>query len=131
VRGRDVAADEVPDLLADLVDKSLLLQEEHLGVGRYRLLETLRQFGQEKLSDSGERELLQRRHRDWYQGLAEQAAREWFGPQQVSWFNHLHLERANLRAALDYCLSEPGEAEAGVRMASVLLQPFWLAELGL
>src|SRR5258708_21942438 len=54
--GGDVAADEVPDLLADLVDKSLLLQEEHLGVGRYRLLETLRQFGQEKLSDSGERE---------------------------------------------------------------------------
>ncbi|MBV9383926.1 MAG: LuxR family transcriptional regulator, partial [Streptosporangiaceae bacterium] len=124
--GEGISADELPDLLADLVDKSLLLRHEHLGEGRYRLLETLRQFGQEKLSEYGQRELMLSRHRDWYQRLAEQALAEWFGPRQVSWFNRLRLERANLRAALEYCLSEPGEAETGLRMASVLLRPFWL-----
>ncbi|WP_205315244.1 ATP-binding protein [Nonomuraea lactucae] len=125
--GEGIEREEVLDLLDALLDKSLLLREVHGGLVRYRMLETIREFGRLHLSGPEERRALQRRHRDWYRGLVDRAAAEWFGPDQVAWFTRLRLENAHLRAAMDFCLREPGEAEIGLRMATDLLRPHWLA----
>ncbi|GIH49096.1 LuxR family transcriptional regulator [Microbispora rosea subsp. rosea] len=125
--GDGIERDDVLDLLDALLDKSLLLREEHGGAVRYRMLDTLREFGRKRLSGPAERRSLQRRHRDHYFLLARQADAEWFGPDQFSWLRRLNLEQANLRAAMDFCLQEPCEAETGLRMALCLTDPCWLA----
>ncbi|GDY31233.1 hypothetical protein GTS_28660 [Gandjariella thermophila] len=116
----------VLDLLGELIGKSVLIRDEYEGQVRYRLLDTVRQFGLERLRSTGEEPTLRRRHRDWYLRLAEQGDAEWFGPRQVAWFTRLRREHANLRAALSYCLSTPVEARSGLRMATTLWF-YWLA----
>jgi non-specific serine/threonine protein kinase len=112
-----LAAEQVLELLAALADKSVLIAE-HLDAGvRYRLPETLREFGQERLQESGEYTVLRRWHRDWYEQLAAQADTGWLSPQMTEWAARLFREHANVRAAQDFCQTEPGEAEAGLRIA--------------
>ncbi len=125
--GGQVVREQVVDLLNELVDKSLLSREEHDGRVRYRMLETLRQFGAEQLTDDAERAALRRRHRDWYLRLTERAALAWFGPDQAAWSAQLRLEHSNLRSALEFSAEEPGEAETGLNMATLLIEPHWLA----
>jgi predicted ATPase/DNA-binding CsgD family transcriptional regulator len=114
-----LAAKEVLELLAALADKSILLADygEH-GV-RYRLTETLREHGQERLQQAGEYTALRRRHRDWHEQLARQADTGWHGPRAADLAARLSREHANVRVAQDFCLAEPGEAEAqaGLRIA--------------
>ncbi|GII53761.1 LuxR family transcriptional regulator [Planotetraspora thailandica] len=126
--GGDVGRDDVLDLVDALVDASMVLREEHDGAVRYRVLETLREFALARLGgvDSEECGMLARRHRDWYGTLVRQAAGDWFGPRQVAWFFRLRLEEANLMAALESCLREPGEAETGLRLAFDLYRTHWL-----
>ena len=70
------------ELLAALADKSILIAEHgEQGVARYRLPETLREFGQERLQQSGEYTALRRRHRDWHEQLARRADTGWLSPQ--------------------------------------------------
>ncbi|GAA4557139.1 LuxR family transcriptional regulator [Planotetraspora kaengkrachanensis] len=122
--GDGIEGEDVLDLIDGLLDKSLLQREEHDRQVRYRMLETLREFGRQRLG-ADERRALLRRHRDRYRLLVDQAVAEWFGPRQVSWFTRLRLERAHLRAALEFCLQEPGEAEAGLHIATLLYETHW------
>ncbi|MFE3455754.1 ATP-binding protein [Nonomuraea sp. NPDC059194] len=124
--GDGIAREEVLDLVAGLVDKSILSREEHSPAVRYRLLETIRQYGRERLVASGQEAALRRRHRDHYRGLAAEAYAQRFGPTQVAWLTRLDLEHANLRAALEYCFTEPAEARTGLDMAADLLY-HWVA----
>ncbi len=124
--GDGIAREDVIDLVIGLVEKSVLVCEEHSPVVRYRLLETIRQYGLERLRDSGDEERLRRRHRDWYRDLAIRADQEWFGPGQVEWFARMRGEHGNLRTALDYCLTRPGEAQAGSAIATSL-RSYWIA----
>ena len=113
-----LAAEEVLELLAALVDKSILIAEHsQCGVARYRLPGTLREFGQERLRQDGEYTTLRRRHRDWHEQLAARADTGSLSPQTAELLARLFRERANVRAAQDFCQAEPGEAEAGLRMA--------------
>ena len=117
---RVCATDAVPrgmilDLTDALVAKSILVGDSSGPRTRYRMLDTLREYGQRGHPDPGERLAARRRHRDWYSSLA--ARQDWLGPHQVQWVDALRAEHLNLRAALEYCLSEPGEAEAGLRLA--------------
>jgi predicted ATPase/DNA-binding CsgD family transcriptional regulator len=113
-----LAAEQVLGLLAALADKSVLIAEHgHGGVARYRLPETLREFGQERLHECGESTVLRRRHRDWHEQLAARADTGWLSPQIAEWEARLFREHANVRAAQDFCQDEPGEAEAGLRIA--------------
>ena len=123
-----VPAAVLHDALAELVDKSVVVREDLDGRTRYRLLETVRQFGLNRLRAGGDREYaaLLMRHRDWYLALAERFEAEWFGPRQVRWLGELRTECANLRAALDASVTTPGWAETGLRIAAALLY-FWLA----
>ncbi|MFD4264628.1 ATP-binding protein [Rhodococcus sp. NPDC058481] len=122
----DLTPDDLLDVVAALVDRSILIREEAGAVVRYRLLETLREYGREKLQESGEYASMRRRHRDWYKQLASRAEAEWISSGQVEWIARLGREQPNLREAMEFCLTEPGEAEAGLRIANALYL-FWLS----
>jgi predicted ATPase/DNA-binding CsgD family transcriptional regulator len=123
-----LAASAILDALAGLVDKSIVIREEHGSFVRFRMLETIQAYGRARLVGTGDESVLRGRHRDWCLQLVTAAGDAWFGPLQREWAIRLQLEQANLRNALEYCLSVPGEARVGLRMAAV---PWlWLA-LGL
>jgi len=116
-------ASELLDTLAGLVDKSIVLREEHGSHVRFRMLDTIREYADAQLLDPAEREVIARRHRDWILDLVETATAEWMGPSQEEWARRLQLDHANIRLALDYSMDRPDEVEAGVRIAA---QPwFW------
>ncbi|MEU3887463.1 LuxR C-terminal-related transcriptional regulator [Streptomyces sp. NPDC029041] len=113
--------DDVLEAVAGLVDKSVLCREPGPDGVRYRLLDTLRQYGLEQLRRSaGQEEAVRRRQRDWMVRRAEECERGWFGPGQPETAARLRADRDNLRAALDFSLSTPGEALAGLRLAGTL-----------
>lgn len=122
----DQVPDDLVDVVASLVDKSILIREEAGTVVRYRLLETLRDYGREKLQETGDYAVRRRRHRDWYEQLVRRAKDEWIGPRQLDWIARLKREQPNMRDALMFCLTEPGEGDSGLRIA-VALYPFWLS----
>ncbi len=112
-----LAAAELLELLAALADKSVLIAEHGESWVRYRLPETLREYGQECLQQAGEYTVLRRRHRDWYEQLTWRADTDGLSPDAASAVTRLYREHANVRVAQDFCQNEPGEAEAGLRMA--------------
>src|SRR5215469_3898963 len=121
-----LAAGRVLDLLAALTSKSIVIAGHREGVARYRLPEPLREFGQERLQESGEYTALRRRHRDWHEQLAQRVDTDWLNPQMTEWVARLLREHANVQAAQDFCQTEPGEAEAGLRIAlHVWLLYYW------
>ena len=121
--GEEIQQCEVLDLLSRLVDKSLVLVGEQDGEARYRLLETIRQYGWEKLERSGETAEVRRRHAGFLLKLAEEAGPELKGPRQGEWLERLETEYDNLRAAMRWLLEEGG-AEAAARLAWALWL-FW------
>ncbi|MDL2079926.1 LuxR C-terminal-related transcriptional regulator [Streptomyces sp. GXMU-J15] len=123
--GADLPAHAVVDAVHGLVEKSILNRQEHDGRARYHALETVRAYGRQRLAASGELALHRRRHREHCLDLAARAQRHWFGPEQVTWLARLRREHANLRAALDFCLDTPGEASAGLTLAS-LPHHYWI-----
>jgi predicted ATPase/DNA-binding NarL/FixJ family response regulator len=125
----DLPTEAILDVVAGLVDKSILTREESGPGLRFRLLETLRDYGSEKLDEAGgfaEYAALRRRHRDWYLQLVLQAERDWIGRSQVALIDRLDREHANLRAALNFSLTESGEASAGLVVARALY-PYWIS----
>ncbi|MEV6337123.1 protein kinase [Nocardia vinacea] len=126
VCGTDLAPDTPLDVLSSLVDKSILVREASETVVRFRMLETVRDYGREKLRESGEDTELRRRHRDWYQQLVLDAEAEWISDRQLDWITRLERELPNLREALESCLSEDTQeaAEAGLRTTAGLYY-FW------
>ena len=106
-----IETEEVLDLLAELVDQSLVIAEEHGLEMRYRLLETVREYGLERLAEAGEEERLLDRHRDFFLALVERAAPHLETKRQREWFEVLDPEAANLAAAIDYAIgSDPPRA---------------------
>jgi tetratricopeptide (TPR) repeat protein len=73
---------------------------------RFRMLETVREYGEERLADWGEAEAVRARHRDWYLELAERAEPELEQSASALWLDRLETERENLRAALAWCRAE-------------------------
>ncbi|WP_336212667.1 ATP-binding protein [Nonomuraea sp. LPB2021202275-12-8] len=119
--GDGIAREEVVDLVIGLVDKSILTREDHQQNVRYRMLDTIRQYGRDRLTASGQEAALRRRHRDHYRDLAARARAELFGPAQVTWFTLLNLEHANLRTALESAFGEPDGITDGLGMTTDLL----------
>ena len=119
--GSRIAAGQTADLVDALVAKSILLREGQ-DTARYRLLDTIGEFGLGKVRGRGHERRLRRRHRAWYAALA--ARQEAFGPGRARWIAALDADHENLRAALEFCLSEPGEAAAGTELACDLWR-YW------
>ncbi|WP_040701653.1 protein kinase domain-containing protein [Nocardia vinacea] len=123
----DLAAEDLLDVLTALVDKSILIREESDSVVRFRLLETVRDYGLDKLDEAGQYTDLRRRHLDWYRQLALDADADWISPRQLDWIARLDREQPNLRQALDFCLTDTeAESDAALSIASAL-QPFWFS----
>jgi predicted ATPase/DNA-binding SARP family transcriptional activator len=117
-----VAREDVLDLVAGLVDRSLVRREDG---GRFRLLESVAAYCLEQLSRSGEEDVVRRRHAAYYLRLAEEAAPHLRGPGQREWLHRLDAEAANMRAALETYRRE-GEAEQALRLATALTWHWFL-----
>ena len=123
--GEDLERDEVLDLLSHVVDKSLIMMREENGEARYRLLETVRQYGGEKLSESGEEGQVRERHAAYYLVLAEEAEPELNGEGQVAWLERFEREHDNLRAAISWSL-ERSNLEDVARFGWALWLFWWI-----
>jgi non-specific serine/threonine protein kinase len=119
----DLRPNDVLDLLAHLVDKSLVIADLHGGVAWYRTLDTVRTYAWEKLQASGEDVVFRCRHRDWYLQYAERFFAEFHGPRQRTLLEAVEREEANFRAALRWCLDHD-DANEGLRIG-VALNEFW------
>ncbi|WP_034213555.1 ATP-binding protein [Actinoplanes subtropicus] len=120
-----ICGEDAFDAVVGLVDKSVLVRDHADGAARYRLLTVLREYGQEKLTPE-QRIETGRRHRDHYLRLGQDGHRRWFSPHQAELMRHMRAEHDNLRAALEFCRTTPGEAEAGLR----LLESLWFYWIG-
>lgn len=118
--GDGMTPEEIRNIVLSLVDKSILIRDERDGYVRYRMLETIREYGEARLVAAGEEAAIRRRHRDWYARMVEQFQAEWMGPEQDSWILRLRREHANLREALSFCLTQPGDAVIALRLADKL-----------
>jgi len=122
---------DVLDGMASLMDKSLLQQTGQEGEApRLVMLETIREYGLEALSASGEMERTRQAHAIYYLALTEQAELELGGPQQAAWLDRLEREHDNLRAALQWSLELAEDEKAGQRSETALrlggaLYMFW------
>ncbi|OLB75124.1 MAG: hypothetical protein AUI14_21735 [Actinobacteria bacterium 13_2_20CM_2_71_6] len=119
--GAQLAAEDIWEPLAGLVDKSVLIRDDNAGEARYRLLDTVRQYGLDRLRGVGGlngvgEAGLRRRHRDWYLDLAERFHAGWFGPDQPAWNRRISAELANLRGRAGE--RGPAARARGVRLAA-------------
>jgi len=110
---------DVEELLASLVDKSLVVVDTSGSSVRYRLLETVRQYAREKLAEYGNAEEVKQRHVRFYLDLAEEASLHLRGPEQSVWLQRLESDHDNLRTVL-----EGDDKIANLRMAGALWR-FW------
>ncbi len=115
---------DVLDVLAALGDKSLVVVSTIGDETRYRLLEPIRQYAHEWLVASGEADVVRRAHRDWSLALAERAAPELTGGDQLVWLDRLGRDHDNLRAALAWSLAAVDGGGEALRIAAALGR-FW------
>lgn len=110
VAGSELAPDEIPGLLADLVDRSLLTADDS---GRFGILQSIREYGLEQLRTAREEHAVRRRHVAWCTQVAR--AGEQYGRMysteglQRDLYRSLNLEEPNLLSAVDWCLSNGAE----------------------
>ncbi|MBZ4015754.1 ATP-binding protein [Streptomyces purpurogeneiscleroticus] len=123
--GPDLPADELLDVLTELVAQSVVVREETPVGVRYRMLDTVRAYGADWLAALDDTERLRRRHRDWYVGLATWCELDWFGPRQDEVAARLDVELPNVRLALEHSLEVPEEAYLGQFLAGTLWF-FWV-----
>ena len=123
--GAGVDADDVMDLLAALVRKSLVFTDSSRSDTRYRLLDSVRAYAADKLSQSGERPVVMAAHGDWALDLAEQAGVDLAVGTPAGMLDRLEAEQDNIRAAHDWALAE-GRAEVPLRLGAGLAQFWWL-----
>ena len=128
-----ISVDRVLDLLAALIDKSLVALEDELGGdARYRLLDTIREYASARLAAAGEQAEFRRRHRDSMLGLVEDIVGRAFvrdtlpWAEQVKLYHRIAADQANLRAALGFCL-DTADAEHGLRLCSAMRSP-WVVQ---
>ncbi|MGH2372868.1 MAG: ATP-binding protein [bacterium] len=119
----DVGGNEVLDLLTRLVDKSLVVAEEEDRENRYRLLETVKQYGRDKLVEAGEAPAVRHRHLEWFLAFVESAGPKLQTAEQLVWLSRLDAEHDNIRGALEWAL-ESAHEEIPARMAEALWW-FW------
>ena len=124
--GGELAVEDVLEQLIGLVDKSVLLRLDDEEGTRYRLLDTIREYGAQWLAESGEEEQARARHRDWFRARFEELEAAFPTSRQLPVFRALRREHGNLRAALEFALTRPGGEREALSMA-VSSWPYWMA----
>jgi tetratricopeptide (TPR) repeat protein len=115
----------VVDVLSELIDKSMVQVEELAGEARYRVLETLRQYGYEKLQERGEATEIRRRHRRWYRSIVERAEPELTGAHQRFWLDRLQHDYENIRAVVEDSARHEADLGEGLHVGAALLR-LWI-----
>ncbi len=118
--GEVIEAAEVLNLLTHLVDKSLVMVDEHKGVTRYRLLETIREYALRRLIESGEMEAVRWRHARFFRALARKLRLR--RSTRGVWLKRIVIEHDNVRAALDWAFEK--DPDLGLRLVYSVHQ-FW------
>ena len=120
--GDDAAAtpESIALLVQALVDKSILTAELVDGRTQFRMHEVLRQYGAARLASTGATAPTRRALLSFYSDLLARIDAEWMGPPQIGWMRRLRREDANLRIALEFACTEPGEASLGLALAARL-----------
>jgi predicted ATPase/class 3 adenylate cyclase len=114
--GEPIDVDEVYELLARLVAHHLVVADTGTGTEtRYRLLETIRQYGEERLSDTGDTDRIRARHGDHYADFAGAVQAHVLGSEQIEWGTRLAREHDNLHAAMAYAL-DTQDVERAMRL---------------
>lgn len=106
--GGPIMREQIFDLLTGLVDKSILTRQGNSdgGTSRLHMLGLLREFGIERLRESGQEVPLRRQHLDYFAALAARGQTAYFSPAETAWARRVREEHANLRAATGYCSAE-------------------------
>ncbi|MEV1002861.1 BTAD domain-containing putative transcriptional regulator [Nonomuraea sp. NPDC050202] len=117
--GEPAAAPDVLDLLARLVDRSLVVVVDAPTGVRYRLLESVSEYCRARMSDAGELDAVHHAHLRHYLDLAVRAEPALYGPEQRDWLLRLDAEAANMRAALDTAAAR-GDAHSAARLVNAL-----------
>jgi predicted ATPase/DNA-binding CsgD family transcriptional regulator len=125
--GDGLPRDDVLDELDQLVAQSVVAAEPTGTTVRFRLLETIRQYGRERLAELGELESLRERHLEHYLTTAQEVAANWATPGQREGLLRLRSEYPNLRAALDHALTEPARGRRALELVAALRQ-LWYAD---
>ncbi|MGW0196931.1 tetratricopeptide repeat protein [Nonomuraea sp. NPDC003201] len=113
-------AEAITDLVTALVEKSILLiRSNHAGV-RYKLIDTLAEYGDEWLDTLGQKEQLRQRHLEYYLNLAQRSQDAWSGPRQIYWFVRMRQEHDNVRVAMEHALKTPGKEILALSLLSSL-----------
>lgn len=115
-----LSPDRVAHVVESLVDKSILIAEQGEVRTRYRMLEVIRRFGAARLEDAGFLSEVHARHRDWAAAMLTRCDEQWMSEQQLAGMTRVRCEVANIRAALQFCLLEPGQAAVGLDIAARL-----------
>lgn len=120
--GDGIAGEDVLELLAGLVEKSIVVRadQDRSDVVRYRMLEAIRQYGLRELVASDVEAAVRARHWEYYARLADRVAQEWLGSGELGWFTRLWRDHANLRVALEFCLASPGRARTVLEVGGCL-----------
>ena len=111
------------DGIASLVQQSLVQARSDAGESRFAMLETIREYGRDRLASDGSQDDIGRRHLHYYRDLAEVAEPHFMAPDQSAWLDRLEREHDNIRGALRLAL-DVGDAEGGLRLAAALWR-FW------
>ena len=122
--GEPIEGWEILDLIASLVDKSLVAIVVRNGTARYQLLETVRAYASDRLSELGGTEQWKDRHLDSFVVFAEQAEAHLTSPNQTEWLDHLEAEHDNIRSALEWSRSS-SRCDRQLRLTASLWR-FWL-----
>jgi predicted ATPase/class 3 adenylate cyclase len=112
-----VECETAVDLVTGLVARSLVVAEDHGFGTRYRLLETIRQYGEERLAEWGETDKIRILHASFYAALSARAAEHFDSPEQVVWARQVNHERDNIRAALTASI-DAGNAALAVKIVA-------------
>ncbi|WP_245646968.1 ATP-binding protein [Microtetraspora niveoalba] len=112
--------------LTGLVSKSVVTRDRRLDAPRFRLLDTIREYGRGCLRELGEEERGLKRHHDHFLELTRGFENEWFGADQIGWYERMLLEHANVRAALDFGLARHEERRSALELVADLW-PWWAA----
>ena len=125
--GDGLESRDVLDALAHLIDKSLVILDERAAEPRYRILETIRQYGQEKLREGGSADHLDDKHLQYFTALAEFFEPHFFHPDQANWYAKADRELDNFRGALD-CALKGEKIDFGMRIVNGLHR-YWVARV--
>ncbi|MGC4910978.1 ATP-binding protein [Streptomyces cyaneofuscatus] len=118
--GAGLPADAVLDVLEELLAQSVVEREDGVTGTRYRLLESVREYGAEWLAAAGDTRRMRRRHRDWFLGLATWCELDWFSPRQAEVAARIDAELPNLRRAMECSMESPDEVHLAHHLAGSL-----------